>query len=669
MILSSIKKLISRNEWVRQRVYRLAISTILRPYIAQLKVPIIAVTGTNGKTTITRLLHRIYLNAGFCAASCSTYGVLHNDRLVFEGDNSDAGGGWKAAQCSDVDILILETARGGLLKYGVGFYQCHIGIVSNVYEDHLGFDGIHTIEEMAELKSLIPKHTSSKGAIILNGDDDYVKAMADKSTARPIYFVLNSDHKPFESAFFLKDNWIWKKIGGDIEKVISVEAIPLTAGGARKYHIANIMAVLGALEGMKPYLPVGDASIHKTLSEFGKRPQDVQGKCFVTTYKGEHVALFDAKNPASFAHEAQMIQKIIDDGDYQHIVGILTAPGNRNEKYYNEMSKLAAQICDKFVVHPPASHYLRGREEAELVRLLSIHLPDKDILSKQHAHLDDIITLSNDKLQGKKLFIVLYYVIETHDSMLELLDGLELKQPHFIPMSQQVDRAGLPTDTAESGGVRRRPEWNHLFLKVQRNIQEAGIRITTQKIISYCFRALYEERVYRIYGIDLTTHPPFKPEPLRFSYRLIAPADENFIQQVEDMAEWLKGKLKNRLEGDYLCLVALDDNNVVGFNLVGLDQVSVPLVDMTWQSRRNEAWSEQITVLSNYRNNGLGLSLRHNIFKELKRLGIKRLYGGTLTNNSAALALARRAGFHEIYDLHYQKIFTRKSWQFWKLYL
>ncbi|MDD1746112.1 MAG: hypothetical protein LUQ20_09990, partial [Candidatus Methanoperedens sp.] len=348
--------------------------------MALLGVPIIAVTGTNGKTTIVRLLTRIYRNAGYNIASCSTFGVTHNGQFISREDEALGWGAWKAAKCPNVDLLILEVARGGLTWLGLGFKKCQVGIVTNVYEDHLGYDGIHTLEQMAELKSAVPKATEKCGAVILNADDPLVRGMAGTSKAEPIYFGLNKNYKEFDKVFFLKGNSIWKKIGTDEESVIDIKEIPITLNGEQSFNVANVMAVLAAVEGARKFIPVDNAVVIKTLKEFGTRPHDNLGRFHIITFQGERVILCNAKNPTSFRFEIEVIMKIKEKEGFDHIAGILSAPGNRNNRYYQEMSEIVSHVCDLVLVSPPKNHYLRGKHPKEIVNLLSSRIPQNKIV-------------------------------------------------------------------------------------------------------------------------------------------------------------------------------------------------------------------------------------------------------------------------------------------------
>jgi len=412
--------------------YRWATKAIIRPYVNMLGVPIIAITGTNGKTTTTRLIERIFRDAGYNVGACTTEAVTHNGAVIWAGDGSWSYGAWRAAQCPNLDLLVLETARGGLIKYGPGFRQCNVGVVTNVYEDHLGFDGINTLEEMAEVKSLIPRHTYSKGFIVLNGDDDLVRRMVQKTWAAPIYFVTEKSPDQFERVFFTRGNFIYKRITGREEAVIDVRELSVTYGGLLNFNIPNVMAALAAVEGIKKLLPLDDDSVKKTLQEFGSEPLDNIKRFSVVTYKGEWVVLGYSKNPESFRRDIEVIKTIEDRGGFRYVVGVLSAIGNREEKYYREISELVAPVCDYFFVRPPIYKYLRGRSGEEIVGLLSGAIPQGKILSTPQGSIAEIIAYSRERLAGKILFVAFASAWTDTIDLWEIFKEAEFQSPHDI---------------------------------------------------------------------------------------------------------------------------------------------------------------------------------------------------------------------------------------------
>jgi GNAT superfamily N-acetyltransferase len=204
-----------------------------------------------------------------------------------------------------------------------------------------------------------------------------------------------------------------------------------------------------------------------------------------------------------------------------------------------------------------------------------------------------------------------------------------------------------------------------LIRKIERNWQDYGWRITLQKTLAYLFRFLYFQQVYRLYRIDLDdARPPENLTGHHFTFKSLTAQNVEMIAQVEAIAEWMQGRLKDAIANGQLCLVALDGDKVAGFNLINFSQATLILVNLTRKLRKNMAWSEHIAVKRQYRKTGLGSQLRLRIFQELKTRGIRRLYGGTLQSNFASQNLARSVGFTFICDISYRKILALQRWRY-----
>ncbi|MHA2052198.1 MAG: N-acetyltransferase family protein [Candidatus Hodarchaeales archaeon] len=189
---------------------------------------------------------------------------------------------------------------------------------------------------------------------------------------------------------------------------------------------------------------------------------------------------------------------------------------------------------------------------------------------------------------------------------------------------------------------------------------------TLKNGIFYLISKFYENRIYRIYRIDLSQFSPKPLEHTEFCFELLKSnnLDINIIRQIEKMEEWLKYKLESRFKSGCICLVASDNGKVIGFNLVAFNEVFIPLISMKKKLKPHSAWSEQISVHKNYRGKGLGVQLRYRILTELHKSGIKTFYGGTLINNIPNLMLTRKIGFEEFVDVHYFKLFNNKRWRY-----
>lgn len=223
--------------------------------------------------------------------------------------------------------------------------------------------------------------------------------------------------------------------------------------------------------------------------------------------------------------------------------------------------------------------------------------------------------------------------------------------------------SGLPREDFSLGSAS--PGLAGLAHKVLRNLQDYGWRITAHKTLAYLVRSVYFTQVYRIYRIKLdATKPAEDLNNHNFTFKVLTPQNVDMIAQIENIAEWLRGQLAEAISAGQMCMVALDGDEVAGFNLINFDHATLVLVNLKKKLRRDFAWSEHIAVKKKFRRTGLGSQLRHRIFQELTKRGIRRLYGGTLRSNTASLALTRSVGFKEIGDVHYRKILSFEKWRY-----
>ena len=204
-----------------------------------------------------------------------------------------------------------------------------------------------------------------------------------------------------------------------------------------------------------------------------------------------------------------------------------------------------------------------------------------------------------------------------------------------------------------------------MIKKVKRNVDDYGWVFTVRTGVGRLFRPIYDRKIYRIYRIKIYKEMPRQSENSAFEFKMLEKWDKELIRQVESMAEWLQGELVSRISCHQLCFVALNRQRVAAFNLVALNDVFISWISLTKKVKKGEAWSEQISVHKDFRNRSLASELRCHVIDELRKMGIKRFYGGTLTSNEPALRLARRVGFKEIVDVQYCKVgkFIRRRYR------
>ena len=341
------------------------------------RIPVIAITGTNGKTTTTRLMAHIAKTAGYKVGFTTTDGIYINNILMQRGDCTGPQSAEFVLKDPTVDFAVLETARGGILRAGLGFHRCDIGIVTNVAADHLGLKDIHTLEDMARLKGVVVESVMPSGYSILNADDELVSNMARNVQSKVAYFSMD-EHNPLvrthcekggiaaiaENGYITvcKGNW---KIR--VEKIVN---IPLTFRGKAVFMIQNILpAVLAS------YLrDFRIEDIRLALETFIPSPVQTPGRMNMFEFKQFTVMVDYAHNPAGF----QAIAKFLERIDARPKIGIIAGVGDRRDEDIVALGTLAAKMFDEIIIRQDRN--LRGRSEEEIIQLMmqGVHGVDRN---------------------------------------------------------------------------------------------------------------------------------------------------------------------------------------------------------------------------------------------------------------------------------------------------
>ena len=244
------------------------------PDLPQPRIPVVSITGTNGKTTTTRILAHLCMTAGRSTGWTSTDGVYVDGRLLEEGDWSGPGGARLVLE-ERVDIAVLETARGGLLLRGMGVAANDVSVVTNVSADHLGLQGIDTVDQLAEVKAVVTKVTRAQGWAVLNGEDPRVFAMRSGIRARPWVFAVSPDSPAIRQALteggraatvLDGDLVLLGDASADPDHLLPVVDVPVTLAGLSPHNVANVLAATAAafaldlpresiLEGLRTFVP------------------------------------------------------------------------------------------------------------------------------------------------------------------------------------------------------------------------------------------------------------------------------------------------------------------------------------------------------------------------------------------------------------------------------
>jgi GNAT superfamily N-acetyltransferase len=211
---------------------------------------------------------------------------------------------------------------------------------------------------------------------------------------------------------------------------------------------------------------------------------------------------------------------------------------------------------------------------------------------------------------------------------------------------------------------------NLLFKKFRRNLNDYGFFIAVKKMITYPFEKIYRRKDYLIYKKDLQKYALNEKTNHLFEYKFYESQniDEQVVEQILVLEEWLMDKMKLILKHGGMFVVALDGDKVAGFNLVSFNEVYIPLLELKKKFRNHQAWSEQITVSKDYRKHGLGSILRYKMFNELKKRGYRSLYGGTMWDNWSNIELSKKVGFEIFVKVSFKRLFNNKKYIYHRIY-
>lgn len=332
------------------------------------RIPLVAITGTNGKTTTTRLMAHIAKCAGFTTGYTTTDGIYINDELIEKGDCSGPQSGRFILRDSAVDFAVLECARGGILRSGLCFDACSSAVVTNVAADHLGLGGIHNLQQLARVKAVVAKSAAKNGYAILNADDDLVYAMKEEVKAKVALFSLYSNNIRIQThceegglVAYCEEGYIILQKGNKMLPVEEIKKIPITFDGAAEFNIANVLAACLAAytNGIKA------GTVRKALHTFIPCGETTPGRANLFHFPSFKVMLDYAHNP----HGLRALGKLIQSFDASVKVGVIAGVGDRRDEDIVEMGVEAARIFDQIVIRHDKD--LRGRSKTEFDRLLT----------------------------------------------------------------------------------------------------------------------------------------------------------------------------------------------------------------------------------------------------------------------------------------------------------
>jgi cyanophycin synthetase len=349
-----------------------AVIDMLYPPGSEWSIPVIAVTGTNGKTTTTRLIAHLFRQTGDVVGFTTTDGVYHQEHLLMEGDLTGPFAASMVLGDPRVEVAVLETARGGILKSGLGYDACDVGVVMNVASDHLGMRGIDTVEQLAEVKALIPASVKPGGHTVLNAEDPLVLAMRERTQGQIVLFSLDPANPHVVehlaaggTAVTVEDDGAGRetiviRAGAERIPVAWADDVPLTLGGAARFQVQNVMAAVAAAHAQG----LSVEEIRRGLATFLPSGATTPGRMNVLRTARGRVVVDYAHNPAAVRALAEFARR----AGARRTIGLVTMPGDRRDEDLRELGQAAAGF--DYVIAKEHPDYLRGRAPGAVARLI-----------------------------------------------------------------------------------------------------------------------------------------------------------------------------------------------------------------------------------------------------------------------------------------------------------
>ena len=375
------------------------------------RIPIVAVTGTNGKTTTVRLISHLLAQNGMCVGMTNTDGVYVGGDCIDTGDCSGPKSARSVLLHPDVDAAVLETARGGVLREGLAFDRCDVAVVTNVGSgDHLGLNYITTVNELAVLKRVIVQNVAASGTAVLNAADPIVASMAGKCKGAVTFFARDkfhpviATHRAQGNAVVYVDQGHLMAVKGDVQQAIALADIPVTLGGVISFQVENVMAALAAAWA----LGVDWTTIRRGLTGFSNANDNAQGRFNLFQHRGATVIADYGHNPDAMVALVSAVEGM--PATRRSVV--ISGAGDRRDQDIRQQTQILGDAFDEVVLFEDQCQ--RGRQDGEVIALLREGLAQARRTTSSTEIQGEFLAIDTamDKLQAGELCLILVDQVE-----------------------------------------------------------------------------------------------------------------------------------------------------------------------------------------------------------------------------------------------------------------
>src|SRR5215216_2533022 len=338
---------------------------------APCRIPIISITGTNGKTTVTRMIGHVLSTTGLCVGMTTTDGIYIDGERVVDGDTTGPQSAQVVLGDPAVEAAVLETARGGILRRGLGYDWSDIGVMTNVSDDHVGQDGIRSVEDVVFIKSLVAERVKEGGTLVLNAENEHLaKLMECKRVNRipkkVIYFAIDENNALIKShlqaggtAYFTKNTALIEAIGESQRIIAEASMLPVVMNGAADFQVSNLLATIAACRAYG----VHQEALLKGLMSFSSWANN-PGRANLYRLNGGHVMVDYGHNTDAF----HAICRMTSNWKNRRVTGIVTIPGDRDDAIIDQAARAAAKGFNRVIVRE--DHDLRGRKPGDVASIV-----------------------------------------------------------------------------------------------------------------------------------------------------------------------------------------------------------------------------------------------------------------------------------------------------------
>jgi len=374
--------------------------------------PLVSVTGTNGKTTTTRLIAHTLSLAGKTVGMTTTNGIFIDGKCVSKGDNTGPISAKMVLSNKLVDAAVLETARGGIIRGGLGFDLADVGVITNVTGDHLGLDGINDLIDLAFVKSLVVEAIKEDGYAVLNAEDSMTDYILQRVKAKVILFSKDKNRINLGQNYiyvFASDGIIYIQNGNKLISVINVNDIPITHNGLVECNIENSLASVAALYALK--IPV--ETIALGLKSFSNNP----GRFNIIDMNGYRVMVDYMHNKAGF----EAVLKSSKGFKFNRLVGVIGIPGDRQDEVMKEIGGLCANSFDRLYIKEDKD--LRGRKQGEVAEILHSAITSSGFSSSNVTIIGDELTAIKSAITDARTDDLIIVSYEKLDPVMDFLNN------------------------------------------------------------------------------------------------------------------------------------------------------------------------------------------------------------------------------------------------------